>query len=240
MAEWNFRLRAKLDDNGKVAKMAVEPLEKDWAEWDAEHPYEPHPRDAAGGTTHDAQGNPAESRGGEGKTFSDQATADQWLSTMPQDRSDDQQEALDDYKVMGFLDTNAALRSGDDSGSTVEHIDAAMASSTTPDDVTAYRVMQMGDSPPEVGSSFTDGAYASTTLDPKMAAETFDNWKDTQGTFVVDLQVPAGTHAVAMDSDKSNPVTSESELLLDRGMTYQVTGTHEVDGVTHYVAKVSK
>lgn len=42
MAEWNFRLRAKLDDRGDVSKMVVEePLEKDWAAWDAEHPYVP-------------------------------------------------------------------------------------------------------------------------------------------------------------------------------------------------------
>jgi hypothetical protein len=56
MAEWNFRLRAKLDDGGNVSKMVTESLEKDWAEWDAEHPYEPHPRDSSGGSAHDAHG----------------------------------------------------------------------------------------------------------------------------------------------------------------------------------------
>ena len=40
-----YRLRATLDDDGQITKMVVEDLNesmsKDWAKWDAEHPYEP-------------------------------------------------------------------------------------------------------------------------------------------------------------------------------------------------------
>ena len=58
--------RAKKKADVEAAKALALNFVKDWAEWDAEHPYVPHPRDAAGGTGHDAQGKPADISGDKG------------------------------------------------------------------------------------------------------------------------------------------------------------------------------
>jgi hypothetical protein len=187
-----------------------------------------------------AQAAAPEEAGTEPLAFADAQDATEWLTTaMPHDFTPAQVDAIDDYKLMKFNEINTALRAGDTSDPVIAKIDEAMARSTTPAPVRTYRVMQLPSKEvPAVGATFSDGAYTSTTLDPKFAQETFENWKDTPGTFLMELDVPAGTNAIAMDTTASNIVSSESELLLDRGLTYQITDTREVDGVTRLTATI--
>ncbi len=70
MAEWIFRLRAKLDDRGKVSKMAVEEMAKWGDSWETQERGEDGRFGGGGGgasgSQHDAHGNPVDLHGGAG------------------------------------------------------------------------------------------------------------------------------------------------------------------------------
>lgn len=120
----------------------------------------------------------------------------------------------------GYIAMNRQMRSGQldaEMRARVADIDSVMAESQLPESITVYRGMSLhmaGREGSLVGSEFTDQAFSSTTTDP-------DHASSFGLASVAKITVPAGTSAIRMvDSD---PDLVESEILLDRGLTYRIT-----------------
>jgi hypothetical protein len=94
-------------------------------------------------------------------------------------------------------------------------MDSAIAKSRLKEDTTLYRgVNKLLINVPGVGETFTDPAFASTTTDKRVAAGFGD---------VVQINAPAGTHAVDVsDMLKDRAHYSQGEHILARGTTYRV------------------
>jgi hypothetical protein len=96
-----------------------------------------------------------------------------------------------------------------------------------------------GKRPNLTGVRFTDKAYSSTTADPKVAEDFGKRWKtansETDGEpIVLTVDVPKGTGAVQMAE-----WGHAAEILLQRGLTYEVTADHGVvDGYRRLDVKV--
>jgi len=237
MTEWTWRLRATVD-NGEVTKMVVEdeqgPLEKDWATWDAEHPYVPHPRDAGGGSAHDAHGEPSDIHGAssiDSEHVSALTDADREYVNNAIDKAqsagtvksmDDlntpklssaDQNTLNRYSGDSFLSTNVALRAGDDSNPEVGRIDQTMRPLGQNVEVTRNIPTDAisGDPKDLDHKVITDNAYMSTTVGDEHHI----------GGVTMHLLVPEGTNGVSMKGVSNNPI--ERELLLERGSRVAVS-----------------
>lgn len=67
------------------------------------------------------------------------------------------------------------------------------------------------------GDVFTDGGYVSTTTDTDIA----EAFSSGEGAFRIDIEVPAGTRALAVDTVEG-ATKGESEVLLQRGSRFEV------------------
>jgi hypothetical protein len=76
-----------------------------------------------------------------------------------------------------------------------------------------------------VGAEWKDDAFVSTATDVKNGTRMVDTSKKGEGQYGLRmyLHVPAGTHAIGFGN------LNAGELLLDRGMTYRVTGDRGFD-----------
>lgn len=166
-------------------------------------------------------------------------------------------EALDEYRASGFQDINGMLREGDWQGNEhawmVHSIDAAMEHSKLTHDVQVHRGVSnldmfgsYGNSADLTGMEFREPSFASTTADPNVAHE-FNRRRGNRGprSAILTIKVPKGTGAVqlsnlgpAPEPGKIRPTWDEAELLLDRGLTYRITGDRTVDGVRQLEAEV--
>lgn len=128
---------------------------------------------------------------------------------------------------------NGILREGKPHTALIHRLDEAMAASRTTEPMLTYRGLAelaglgreggtlkalglSGPSLPEeslVGHEWTEESFASTST-RKGIAETFSSGDNA---VLLEIRVPAGTHAI----DRPG---GEEELLLDRGLTYRVTG----------------
>lgn len=148
---------------------------------------------------------------------------------------------------------------GDDDEITAENkaiikkVDSAIAKSSFTEDVTTFRGVQDDQGyiqNMQVGDSFNDAGYASSSINPILAMG-FALGQQTQGSgepVLLRIQVRAGKPALAADpagakltgqKDKSNREEVEmmgasllTEVLLPRGASFTVTGRSEIDGVT--------
>lgn len=111
----------------------------------------------------------------------------------------------------------------------VKDIDSVMAESKLGQPIMVYRgVEKLGGIRPDeaigqgrnlVGREFTDKAYASTSTDAEHAS-----WF---GGTIVRVTAPKGTAAIRMaDRAGTERDAKESEILLDRGLTYRVTAQY--------------
>ena len=156
--------------------------------------------------------------------------------------------ALRQYSGFRFGQINGDLRKegplAPRSRPTVRLIDQAMASSKLTHDVEAVRVVQAAPasfgghwSKDMVGVEFDNPQYLSTSTNPNLI-EGF-GYKDRAGVAVMHLNVPAGTAAVSLSTRRGNANEMEHELLLDRGLTYRVTGQRvDEKGVRHFDVEV--
>lgn len=100
---------------------------------------------------------------------------------------------------------------------------------------------QAGERPSLTGMRFRDKGYTSTTADPEVAKRFGERWarfaKENPGgsdgePVIMKIQVPKGTGAIQLSpmfsGRKGGP--GAAELLLDRGLTFEVTADHGVDG----------
>lgn len=93
-------------------------------------------------------------------------------------------------------------------------------------------VWRSGVRPDLTGLRFQDHAYSSTTVDPEITKAYADRFvRVTEGSLsgepiVMRITVPAGTGAVALSPMEKG---SEAEVLLERGLTFEVVQDHGVD-----------
>lgn len=169
--------------------------------------------------------------------------------------------AVNFYRGHGYIEVNAYLREGrttsvDKLGErSVEAIDKVMDHSALTHDIQVHRgVGGLGMFGPAgtsgkslLGMEYTEPAYASTTADPNVAREFFagENYGDRGA--ILNIRVPRGTKAIQLsglgpkprhDWEYPRPPEHEAELLLQRGLTYRITGDRIVNGVRHLDAEV--
>lgn len=102
-----------------------------------------------------------------------------------------------------------------------------------------YERWQGGERPDLTGLKFRDKGYTSTTADPVVAEKFGERWarfaKENPGRVdgepvIMKIQVPKGTGAVQLSpmwsGKRDDP--GAAELLLERGLTYEVTADHGV------------
>jgi SPP1 gp7 family putative phage head morphogenesis protein len=131
--------------------------------------------------------------------------------------SRDQLDALADYQGAGYRTINQELRNWRGNGvpsaisKDVAKLDAAMAASQTPEDLTVFRgldygvVRHLG-----VGDYFEEKAYASTSLSADVAENEFG------GGAVMEIRLPSGSSAVYLDG-LDPAMANEIEVLMARG-----------------------
>lgn len=110
----------------------------------------------------------------------------------------------------------------------VKSLDDAMAKTTTPSAVVVVRSFNEDKAGGRLksGTTFKEPAYSSSSLRQDWQASVWEGksaWLGGARTRV-EITVPAGTHAVALDNKAANPYgqKTEAELLIDRGAHYHV------------------
>lgn len=152
-----------------------------------------------------------------------------------QTRAQDMARELEHYRDIGFADLNRDLRIGRTNSTTaarqVAGLDAAMAASPLDRPVVTYRGVAglpagLSGAP---GDTWQEDAYSSTTVDLSTASGFAGNGR---GGTVLRLHVPAGVGGVQLSDapGPGKPDDREGELLLQRGLTYRVTGVTTVNG----------
>jgi hypothetical protein len=141
-------------------------------------------------------------------------------------------KALSSYRERGFVKVNGDLRKNDgeptkpDTQKAVATIDAAMSRSQLMNDVSVERGISNGPAMfgdrwqgDLTGTTFVEHGYTSTTTDHNIASEFADRIPGVSDGGLARISVPSGTSAIKL-SDRGP--FQEAELLLDRGLTYEV------------------
>lgn len=127
-----------------------------------------------------------------------------------------------------FAELNRHLREGDTSTGTqsraTKSIDSLMSDSELDKPILVYRGLTsvesvFGDDGDTNGKTFTDGAFVSTTSDPRVATEF--------GKVQMRIKVPKGTKALRLQDINKND-REEREILLDRGLEFRVTKDQKI------------
>ena len=149
-----------------------------------------------------------------------------------------QAAALRNYQSSGYLDINAVLRGSPEAKTLSENakrivkervsaLDAAIAAAPPlAEEAVVFRGLNLrAGFKPEVGATFTDKAFVSTSLD-RSAAEAFRDRGGARPTALVEIHVPAGMRGLRVEgvSKRSNEnMRKEKEILLRRGSRFVVT-----------------
>lgn len=151
-------------------------------------------------------------------------------------------DSYDSFAEEGFKVVNGVLRgqfgAGDEDLRGVRQItrglDAGMR--PVPHDLTLYRGSIDGPTP-KIGGTFTDQAFVSTTVSPDIAIGYSSQLRPGR-RILYEIEVPKGTRALAATLPNSDDET-DSEVILSRGLTYQVTGKGDTgQGVEMYYLKI--
>lgn len=152
---------------------------------------------------------------------------------------DDVKRSLAAYRGSDYSTINGKLRGGKTNDDRINHIDDLMEESALRDDVVVYRGFwdapnifgSQWNNADVVGMEWTDSAYASTSVDPRVAEKSFTAGP---GSVVMRILVPRGVGAVRL-SDMAGPngspwgIKHEAELLLERGQRRRVVADHGRD-----------
>jgi len=168
----------------------------------------------------------------------DQEAAQRWAAdnlTNPK-LTTAQKEQLHWYKEQGYRLTNPYLRGDIPSWADKEYtegrekeivtIDKVMDRSSLPEDMVLYRGMSFAEGVDqlEVGTTFTDKSYVSTSLS-SVDARSFAMRGTSGERALVRIEVDAGQPGIYMEDKQINwsGNLQEEEVLLPRGQTYEVT-----------------
>lgn len=144
--------------------------------------------------------------------------------------SEDQRSAMTSYQIQAY-ELNTALRDGTplsaNQGAQVEQLDSMFTrSASNTEGTNVYRSIDPSlVEGLKVGDRLTDGAYVSTTLNPKIAA---DQFAEPNGGVVTRIQLPAATKAVWVDASSNSGWATQEEVLLPRDGQYVYQG--KIDG----------
>jgi hypothetical protein len=157
-------------------------------------------------------------------------------------------KALASYSGMSHATTNHDLRNQGDgpvaprSRRAVKAMDAALASSQLTADVEVVRRVPAG--PLAFGGTwqgrmkgvtFRDAGFVSTSANKDL--QQVPGYRSTSASAaIMHIRVPKGTHALSMSRPGDD--TGEMELLLDRGLTYRITGHRTIKGQRHFDVEV--
>ncbi len=183
----------------------------------------------------------------EPREFASASAADKLLSKESAIGKDDlnyfEMAAMQNYQHNGYKDINGALRSGDEDALAenereIKLIDSVLERSTTAGDLQAYRglVVKPGSAAEdlvngwEVGGTFREPGYMSTTIDPNRIDKFFKSLpaEDKKDASFVDIyvRVPGGTNALYMNGavvqEGMQNYKEERELLLARNSQYRI------------------
>lgn len=177
------------------------------------------------------------SGGDEGASAGAASSVEEWNKNMPQSV----RSVLGSYEAgVNYHDINDALRAGKVSGD-AKQIDEAFRTVPVLDKgVTVYRGMAMGNGlVPTVGAEFSDKGFVSVSTKQSIAAK-FETLGERSGKApdqmaIVSVRIPAG--AKALDMKYANPigVSSESELMLNRGSVFVVTSVTGGNGKPYQI-----
>ncbi len=200
---------------------------------------------------HAAGGSAGSSASFETKSFENADAADKWAredgAAWAKKLPRSQKLALSTYQGGEYRAINDGLRSDGKPpakyNATVKAMDAAIDKHTLSEPVTVHRGMDF-DRPGareaidkmEVGKTYSDKAYMSTTFD-KEITHVFND-RETPGASM-EIRVPKGNHAAYMNAASDNPhVNHEKELLLPRNTQYRVVSKTPTDNGYHVVLEV--
>jgi hypothetical protein len=149
--------------------------------------------------------------------------------------SKEQASALHNYQHDGYRDINGVLRGSGEARSLSENakrivrgrvaaLDAAIAAAPPlTEEATVYRGMTLrAGFVPEVGATFTDRGFVSTSMAERVASGFRE---EAPHTAVVEIHLPVGTKALRVEaaSKRSNAnMRNEKEVLVHRGATFEV------------------
>ena len=152
------------------------------------------------------------------------AGAETWQKTL----SNDKRRAFRIYSSdSGSAETNEFLRHNSINGIKVgnkelpiiKELDAAIAKHTLPETITVFRgVSNLGFDNVNVGQTFKDKAYSSTTL----RLDTAKKFASGKNATLLVITVQAGTSAAVLDVDRLSEIPDEHEVILPRGSRFRV------------------
>lgn len=154
------------------------------------------------------------------------AQADEWVDALGRDLTPTQYSNMQRYTGSFYRQVNNGLRTGAPSDTIAEAADAISSGMRPlPHDVTLRRGVGIDTFPggviPEVGSSFVDRGFMSTSFGEQAAFSREVN---------MIIEAPAGTKARPLHQLSS--FRSENEILLDRNTKFVITGTQRVGSRT--------
>ncbi len=158
------------------------------------------------------------------------------VAVNPPPPTDEEVNALEDYKGMGYASVNKFLltkyssitdeREFRNLEGLVTSISSVMGRASLEKETTLYR--GIGGKPAAVisqlpvGSEFSVPCFQSTSASPKVAAAFSDQGRSS---VIFQIKVPAGTPALPLDKlVRKLHATAEKEIVLDKDLRYRVTG----------------
>lgn len=144
------------------------------------------------------------------------------------------------YTGESYHDINGGLRSGKvpaDYQATVRELDSAISQSKLPENTVLYRGMSMS---PELsskikpGATFSDSAYTSTSINPRIPA----SFARGEGKTMMRIKAKKGQSGLAVNNVSN--YDGEHEVLLPRGTSYRVTNVYKdkKTGMTYVDAEI--
>jgi hypothetical protein len=135
--------------------------------------------------------------------------------------SEDQKDAIDDYKIMEYLPINKGLREGkvpSDQKERMDLIDKAIESApplSSP--LTVYRNLGRGKKLEglKVGDTLHDKAYGSTSLSKDFATG------ESEVSSIATIEIPQGAKVAYIDAN-ANPAITEGEFLIPKGADFKI------------------
>ncbi len=127
-----------------------------------------------------------------------------------------------------YKQINQALRTGQEQKSfnskTIDGLDSIFANAKTTKPITVYRgVPQDVAKQLSTGTIYKDNAFLSTTSDASFA----ESWAGDESV-LMEIDLPIGSPAVSLEEYSQIP--NEHEILLNRGLSYKVTGESMKNG----------
>lgn len=146
-----------------------------------------------------------------------------WVSTL----TNDEKEAVQNYKEDHYEPINKGLRNGDSPTSmsapyatTIAHLDTALAAAKTSKDVIVYRGARRSTADKilaAVGGVFEDRAFQSTSVDKQVARDFANMAVGDMTRLVMSIHVPKNSRGAYVDAVPDVENSHEGEFLMPRG-----------------------